>query len=88
MMRPSSARDDTPDRRAQVERMALAVAFEANAVAELGEDGAARTERVRVAVRALEREANAIAPALDTDDRVLAFVRLVLRLVPDELAGR
>lgn len=85
MTRPPSTREATLERRAQLERTALALAFEANAVAELGDPGSMRAERVRAGARVLEGDVNAIAPALDADDKVVAFARLVLRLLPEEL---
>jgi hypothetical protein len=76
------------DQRSRIERTALALAFEANAIAEVGEPGSERSERLHVAARRLERDVDEIASALPADDRVLVFARLVLRLLPEELDGR
>lgn len=84
-MKPSRARDADGDDRERLERAALRLAFEANAVAELGDAGSRRVEGVLSAARALERDIDMLAPALDADDRVLAFARLVLHLLPYEL---
>jgi hypothetical protein len=88
MMNPSLAGDATLEHRVRIERMALALAFEANAVTELACAGSARTKRVRAAARMLERDVNALAPALDAGDPVMTLARLVLRLLPQELEGR
>ena len=82
MSRP--AQDGPLDDRARLERHALELAFEANRIAELGHAGA-HVEDVLASAGALEREAEALAPAVDPGGQVLEFVRLVLRLLPQEL---
>jgi hypothetical protein len=87
-MNPLRDRDAALDDRARLECSALALAFEANAVAELGHSDGARAENVLAAARRLERDIAAIAPALDPGDRVVEFARLVARLIPEELNVR
>ena len=84
-MRPSPAPDPAPDDRTRLERMALGVAFEANAAAELSEGRSLRIARVVAAARLLEDELEALAPQLGPDDRVVELARCVLGLLPDEL---
>jgi hypothetical protein len=71
---------------ARVERLALDLAFAANAVAELGEAAPVRACDVRLAAAELQREVDVFAREVGDDGhRVLRFARLVLEGLEREL---
>jgi hypothetical protein len=81
------ARRLEPDLRSTVERMALDLAFDANAVVELG-DGAPRPrDDVLAGAAELARCADALARELGEDDKVVRFARLVLGGLDREFDG-
>jgi hypothetical protein len=73
------------DPRLRLERMALEVAFEANAVTELGETASRSLADVLAAASELGRQVDALAPELGEDDKVVRFARLVIGALDREL---
>jgi hypothetical protein len=70
---------------ARVERLALDLAFAANAVAELGEAAPVPACDVRLAAAELQREVDVFAREVGDGHRVLRFARLVLEGLEREL---
>jgi hypothetical protein len=70
------ARDVGTDGRARLERMALAVALDADA--QLGADAPLQVAELRAAARELRRQTLALAVELGGEDRVIRFARACL----------
>jgi hypothetical protein len=81
-LRPDGPHAEAHER---LERMAVDLAFNANAVVELGAAAPLSPSEVRSAADDLKHQADQLSPRLGEGDRVLRFARLVLDGLEHEL---
>jgi hypothetical protein len=71
------AKDAAYDRRRKLERMALDLALDAAAVAQLGSEAPLRVAELLIATGELQRETHALAAELGREDAIIRFALLV-----------